>query len=166
MRQNETKDYLELIKEANAIFQKAYPDSILFTAVGRPNSGVAKTAGDLKKWIFNSETKLKGESTAQLIYSADEFGKPTIIGNWIGLEFEPLPQGTIRLPRAIEILNDRGYNQGFSSVALGIPVVERPQPMFWFCVDGETQGVSASTGEFFPDIMPCSENGSMGSPRE
>jgi hypothetical protein len=38
---------------------------------------------------------------------------------------------------------------------MGTPVVPQAQPMFWFCVDGMTQGVSASTGEFFGDLFQC-----------
>ncbi|MDJ0800671.1 MAG: hypothetical protein QNJ51_28340 [Calothrix sp. MO_167.B12] len=154
MVQSGIQGYLELIKKANAIFEKSYPGSILFGATGRPNSGVAMKEEDLKNWTFRALTEIEGK-TAQLTYSDGQFGKPELIGHWVGSSYVPLPQGKIRLPEAIEILNKNGYTQGFSSVSLGTPVVPNPQPMFWFCVNQETQGVSASTGEFFQNLGPC-----------
>jgi hypothetical protein len=38
---------------------------------------------------------------------------------------------------------------------MGTPAELDAQPMFWFCVNGMTQGVSASTGQFFSDLFPC-----------
>lgn len=163
MVQNEKQGYLKLIKQANDIFQKSYPDSILFTAVGRPISGVAKRADELKNWVFKAQTNKTGNSIAQLDYSGGEFGKLTITHNLVGLEYKPLPQGTIRLPAAIKILNSNGYTQGFLNVGLGTPVYKNPQPMFWFCVDEQTQGVSASTGDFFSNLFSCSAGGNVGS---
>ena len=52
-------------------------------------------------------------------------------------------------------MNSKGYTNGFVSAGMGTPVVPQAQPMFWFCCDGMTQGVSASTGEFFPDLFQC-----------
>lgn len=164
MGQDNAKDYLELIKEATTILQKAYPGAVLFTAIGKPPSGVAKTADQLTKWSFRAQ--VGDNKTATLDYADGKFGTPQPSGMWLGLVFVPLPQGTIRLPEAIVILNKQGFTQGFTSVALGTPVVPDPQPMFWFCVDRQTQGVSASTGDFFPYLFPCSSGGSAGALQE
>lgn len=163
MGQDNAKDYLELIKEADEIFQKSFPGAVLFTAIGMPDSGVAKTAEELTKWNFRAQTSNK---TATLGYANGKFGTPVTNGIWLGLEFLPLPQGTIRLPAAIDILDKHGFSQGFTSVALGTPVVPEPQPMFWFCVDRQTMGVSASTGDFFPYLFPCSSGGAAGAMQE
>lgn len=163
MEETQAKNYIELIKEATEIFQKSYPGAILYTATGRPVAGVAKSEDELTEWSYKA---LTDKQTAQLEYSDGKFGQPRIIGPWFGLQFVQLPQGTIRLRKAIEILNDNGYTQGFMNVALGTPVVPDPQPMFWFCVDRETQGVSASTGDFFPNLFPCTPGEGAGSPKE
>lgn len=144
--------YLQLIQQANSIFQQSYPEAFTFTAAGLPASGVAKTADDLKIWIFRATNKTV---TLGLKYANGAFGRPVEIKPEVGLEYIPLPQGTILLPQAISILNQKGYTQGFSSVSLGTPAEFQPQPMFWFCVSGQTQGVSASTGAFFPNLFPC-----------
>ena len=146
-------DYLELIKQANAIFQKQYPGMATYNAIGAPKSGgVAKTVNDLVYWIFWGTDKTV---TAKLIYSNGSFGQPVRVQHPLGIASIPLPQGTIRLEKAILILNSKGYTNGFISAGMGTPVVPQAQPMFWFCVDGNTQGVSASTGDFFPDLFPC-----------
>lgn len=152
MTQQTTQDYLQLISEANAIFQKAFPGAFTFTATGMPASGVAKTEEDLTIWMYLAKSDKGG---AALKYANGEFGQPVPADLPLGLEFVPLPQGKIRLREAIVILNKHGYKQGFGSVSLGTPVYYHPQPMFWFCVDRQTQGVSASTGEFFADLFPC-----------
>jgi hypothetical protein len=138
-------DYLELIEQANAIFQKQFPLMFTYNAIGAPPAGtVAKTADDLVVWIFWG-----------LNYANGSFGEPVTIPHPLGVASIPLPQGTIRLPKAITILNSKGYTNGFVSAGMGTPVVPDAQPMFWFCVNEMTQGVSASTGEFFPDLFPC-----------
>ena len=147
------QNYLQLITEANAVFQKSYPGAFVFTALGMPNSGtLAKTADDLSAWIYLATD---GKLFAQLDYANGAFGTPSQSAGRVGLEYVALPQGTIRLPQAIDILNQNGYTEGFSSVSLGTPVYYQAQPMFWFCVDGQTQGVSASTGEVFRNLFPC-----------
>ncbi len=161
MSQKPQIDYLQLIKEANTIFQKSYPGSILFSAIGSPQAGVAKRADDLTVWIFRSQTQNQG--TAEIKYANGTFSTPTLIGFWTGLEFKPLPQGTIRLDAAIVILNNNGFTQGFSNVGLGTAVVPQAQPMFWFCVNQQTQGVSASTGQFFGNLFPCKAGSTVGS---
>ena len=46
-------DYLELIKQANAIFERQFPLMFTYNAIGAPAGGtVAKSAGDLVMWIF------------------------------------------------------------------------------------------------------------------
>lgn len=153
MAQQATQTYVELINQANSIFQHSYPGAFTFTAVGMPRRGtVAKTADDLTTWIFVAQTD---EGAAELEYENGAFGQPSAITPPVGVEFKPLPQGTILLPAAIDILNQHGYTHGFWSVSLGTPATFQPQPMFWFCVDRQTQGVSASTGEFFPHLFPC-----------
>ncbi len=145
-------DYLELIKQANAIFQKPFPGMAAYNAIGAPQSGVAKTVNDLVYWIFWGTNK---RVTAKLIYANGSFGQPEVVEHPLGVASIPLPQGTIRLEKGIAILNTKGYTNGFVSAGMGTPVVPQAQPMFWFCVDGMTQGVSASTGEFFPDLFQC-----------
>ena len=150
---DQATDYLELIKQANAIFQKQYPGMATYNAIGAPQSGgVAKTVNDLVYWIFWGTDKTV---TAKLIYSNGSFGQPVRVQHPLGIASIPLPQGTIRLEKAITILNSKGYTNGFISAGMGTPVVPQAQPMFWFCVNGSTQGVSASTGDFFPDLFPC-----------
>ncbi len=152
-RLHQLQDYLELINQANAIFQKQFPGMGTYNAIGAPRSGtVAKTPNDLVTWIFWGTNK---RVTAKLQYANGAFGQPETVTPPLGVAMIPLPQGTIRLPQAISILNGKGYTNGFVSVGMATPVVPQAQPMFWFCVDGNTQGVSASTGEFFPDLFPC-----------
>jgi hypothetical protein len=146
-------DYLELIKQANAIFQRQFPLMFTYNALGAPPAGsVAKTANDLVRWIFWGTNK---RVTARLTYANGSFGQPVTIQHPLGVASIPLPQGTILLPKAITILNSKGYTDGFVSAGMGTPVVPQAQPMFWFCVNDMTQGVSASTGEFFPDLYEC-----------
>ena len=124
-----------------------------YNAIGAPPSGtVAKTANDLVTWIFWGTNK---RVTARLMYTNGSFGEPVTVQHPLGVASIPLPQGTIQLPQAITILNNNGYTNGFVSAGMGTPVVPQAQPMFWFCVNGQTQGVSASTGEFFPDLFEC-----------
>jgi hypothetical protein len=158
---NIQNDYLQLIKQANAIFQQQYPGSVLFSAIGSPVSGVAKRADDLTDWTFKAQTR--AGKTAQLDYANGQFGTASIIGVWIGLAAIPLPQGTIPLPIAISILNMNGFAQGFGNVGMGTAATEGAQPMFWFCVNQQTQGVSASTGAFFGNLFPCTAGGTLGS---
>jgi hypothetical protein len=146
-------NYLGLIKKANSIFQNRFPGMITYNAIGAPRSGtVAKTATDLVMWIFFGSNK---RVTAKLTYANGSFGEPVTITHPFGVEVIPLPQGTILLPQAITILNEHGYASGFVTVGMGTPSAQKEQPMFWFCVNGMTQGVSASTGEFFPDLDKC-----------
>jgi hypothetical protein len=153
MYEQAPEDYLQLINQANAIFQKQFPTMFTYNAIGLPRSGtVAKTANDLVSWIFFGTTK---RVTAKLLYSNGSFGQPETITHPLGVASIPLPQGTIRLEKAIAILNSKGYTSGFVSAGMGTPVVPQAQPMFWFCVNNMTQGVSASTGEFFPNLFEC-----------
>jgi hypothetical protein len=152
MTQQTTQDYLQLIAQATTIFQQSYPGAVTFSATGLPDSGVAKTTNDLTTWSFVAKTQ---DGAAELTYTNGAFGKPVLAEVPIGLKFNQLPQGTIQLPQAIRILNDNGYTNGFSSVSLGTPVYLQPQPMFWFCVGRQTQGVSASTGDFSHDLFLC-----------
>lgn len=147
-------DYLQLIAQANVIFQKSFPTMFTYNAVGYPaGGGVAKTESDLTGWLFWGTNK---RVTATLKYANGVFGEPVTVEHPIGVESIPLPQGTIRLPQAITILNQHGYRNGFTSAGMGTPAELQAQPMFWFCVNGMTQGVSASTGEFSPDLFTCS----------
>jgi hypothetical protein len=153
MAEETAVDYLELIKQANAIFQRQFPLMFTYNAIGAPAAGtVAKTATDLVTWIFWGTNK---RVTARLIYTNGSFGQPVTVEHPLGIASIPLPQGTILLPKAITILNSKGYTSGFVTAGMGTPVVPEAQPMFWFCVNGMTQGVSASTGEFFPDLFEC-----------
>lgn len=153
MAEQAPEDYLQLIEQANAVFQKQFPLMVTYNAIGAPKAGtVAKTANDLVVWIFIGTNK---RVTARLTYANGSFGDPVTITPPLGSASIPLPQGTIRLPQAITILNSKGYTSGFMSAGMGTPVVPQAQPMFWFCVNEVTQGVSASTGEFFPDLSPC-----------
>jgi hypothetical protein len=158
-------DYLSLIAKATQIFQASFPDAVLFAATGYPESGVAVRPEDLSKWSFLGTTS--GPNVAEIKYSNGTFSDPVIIGIWVGLvQSDQLPQGTIKLGQAIEILNKNGHPQGFTSIGMGTPVVQDPQPMFWFCVNGQTQGVSAATGEFFEDLFPCNGDSLAGSLRK
>jgi hypothetical protein len=148
-----TDIYVELVSQANAIFQKKYPAMFTFSATGMPASGVAKTEDDLTVWKFNGTDK---NTFAELKYSNGAFGEPFPAKETMGLEYRPLPEGIVTLSQAITILNKNGYTGGFSSVSMGTPVTFEPQPMYWFCVNGHTQGVSARTGDFFPDLFTCS----------
>jgi hypothetical protein len=153
MAQEAPVDYLELIKQANAIFERQFPLMFTYNAIGAPPAGsVAKTANDLVTWIFWGTNK---RVTGKLIYANGSFGQPVTVEHPLGIASIPLPQGTIRLEKAITILNSKGYTSGFVTAGMGTPVVPQAQPMFWFCVNGMTQGVSASTGEFFPDLFEC-----------
>lgn len=153
MAEQAALDYLELIKQANAIFERQFPGMFTYNAIGAPRSGtVAKTAGDLILWIFWGTNK---RVTAKLTCANGTFGQPVVVEHPLGIASIPLPQGTIRLEKAIAILNSKGYTQGFVTAGMGTPVVPQAQPMFWFCVNGQTQGVSASTGEFFPNLFEC-----------
>lgn len=146
-------DYLQLIKQANAIFEKQFPLMFTYNAIGGAPSGkVAKTADDLVVWIFWGTNK---RVTAKLTYANGAFGQPVVVEHPLGIASIPLPQGTIVLPKAIAILNSHGYTSGFVTAGMGTPAELQAQPMFWFCVNGQTQGVSASTGEFFPDLFQC-----------
>ena len=147
------EDYLQLITQANDVFQKQFPLMVTYNAIGAPLAGtVAKSANDLVTWLFWGTNQ---RVTALLRYENGSFGQPETIQHPVGIASIPLPQGTIRLPKAISILNSKGFTNGFVSVGMGTPVVPQAQPMFWFCVNDMTQGVSASTGEFFPDLFPC-----------
>lgn len=146
--------YPQIVQQANEAFQPSLPGGFTFVATGMPASGVATNPSQLVTWIFVATNKT---AFAQLEYANGQFGQPTTIGGWLGIEFIPLPQGTIQLQQAIDILNQNGYTQGFTSVSMGTPVVQNPQPMYWFCANGQTQGVSASTGEFFPNLFPCGQ---------
>jgi hypothetical protein len=146
-------DYLQLIKQADNIFQQQFPLMFTYNAIGAPRTGtVAKTANDLVQWIFWGTNK---RVTAKLSYANGTFGQPVTVQPPLGIAPLPLPQGTILLPKGITILNSHGYTSGFVSVGMATPVVPNAQPMFWFCVHNMTQGVSASTGEFFPDLIAC-----------
>lgn len=151
MSSQTTADYPQLVSQANTIFQQSYPGAFTYTAIATPNSGQATTAADLVNWVFRAKTNDGG---AELTYSNGSFGKPVPIPLPPGLEFVPLPQGTVTLDGAIQVLNDHGYTS-FGSVSMGTPVYLDPQPMFWFCADGQTQGVSARTKEFYPNLFPC-----------
>ena len=153
MTEQAPADYLQLIKQANAIFQQRFPLMVTYNAIGGPPAGtVAKTADDLVVWIFWGTNK---RVTARLTYENGSFGEPVPITPPVGIDFIPLPQGTIQLPQAITILNKNGYTSGFVSAGMGTPAELHAQPMFWFCVNGMTQGVSASTGQFFSDLFTC-----------
>ncbi len=146
-------DYLQLIKQANAVFQQQFPLMVTYNAIGAPRAGsVAKTANDLVLWIFWGTNK---RVTAKLKYANGSFGEPVTITPPLGIDAIALPQGTILLPQAITILNNNGYTSGFVSAGMGTPAELDAQPMFWFCVNEMTQGVSASTGQFFSDLFPC-----------
>jgi hypothetical protein len=146
-------DYLELIKQANAVFEKVFPGMFTYNAIGAPLPGlVAKTVNDLVTWVYWGTNK---RVTAKLIYTNGAFGQPVTVEHPLGIASIPLPQGTIRLEKGIAILNANGYTNGFVTAGMGTPVVPNAQPMFWFCVDNQTQGVSASTGEFFSNLSPC-----------
>jgi hypothetical protein len=149
---NEASPYPQIVEQANQVFQQSLPEGFTFVATGMPQSGVATNASQLVTWMFAATNK---NAFAQLEYANGQFGQPTTIRGWIGLEFVPLPQGTIQLQQAIDILNQEGFTKGFTSVSMGTPEVEDAQPMYWFCVDGQTQGVSASTGEYFPNLFRC-----------
>lgn len=166
MIQETNENYLALIKQATVIFQECYPGSILFTAVGKPASGLARSANDLTNWVFRAQTTHNG--TAALEYSNGKFGAPSIIGQWMGLEYKPLPQGKHIMSEAIAVLNNHCKESlhGFSQVGLGTPAAFNPPPMFWFCVESNTQGVSASTLEFFPNLFPCAPSGTVGELKE
>jgi hypothetical protein len=147
------QDYIDLINQANTVFQKQFPLMVTYNAIGAPLPGlVAKTASDLLVWIFWGTNK---RVTARLTYSNGSFGEPVVVEHPLGVASIPLPQGTIRLPQAITILNNNGYTN-FVSAGMGTPAELNAQPMFWFCVNEMTQGVSASTGQFFPDLFTCS----------
>lgn len=153
MSEQTPDDYLQLIQQANAIFQRQFPGMFTYNAIGAPKSGtVAKSASDLVLWLFWGTTK---RVTAKLWYTRGQFTQPEVVEHPLGVDSIPLPQGTIRLPQAITILNSKGYTDGFISAGMGTPAELQAQPMFWFCVNGMTQGVSASTGEFFPDLFEC-----------
>lgn len=153
MDQQAPGDYLQLIQQANAIFERQFPGMFTYNAIGGPPSGtVAKTADDLVVWIFWGTNK---RVTARLKYANGSFGQPVTVEHPIGIASTPLPQGTIQLPQAITILNNNGYTNGFVSAGMGTPAAFQAQPMFWFCVNQMTQGVSASTGEFFADLFEC-----------
>ena len=48
-----SEDYLELIQQANAVFQKQFPLMVTYNVIGAPPTGtVAKTANDLVVWIL------------------------------------------------------------------------------------------------------------------
>ena len=88
-------DYLELIKQANAVFEQQFPGMFTYNAIGAPLPGlVAKTASDLVTWIFWGTNK---RVTAKLIYSNGSFGQPVTVEHPLGIASIPLPQGTIRL---------------------------------------------------------------------
>jgi hypothetical protein len=153
MTEQAPEGYLDLIKQANAVFQKQFPLMFTYNAIGAPLPGlVAKTANDLVTWIFWGTTK---RVTAKLLYTNGSFGQPETVEHPLGVASIPLPQGTILLPQAITILNKNGYTNGFISAGMGTPAELQAQPMFWFCVNEMTQGVSASTGQFFPDLFQC-----------
>jgi hypothetical protein len=154
-----TPPYPQIVQQANQIFQQSLPGAFTFTATGMPQSGVATSPSQLVTWVFIATTNSGG--FRQLVFENGQFGQPTTIGGWVGVAFTPLPQGTIQLQQAIDILNQKGFTQGFTSVSMGTPVVQNPQPMYWFCVNGQTQGVSASTGEFFPNLFPCRGTGAI-----
>jgi len=147
-----TQTYVTLINEANKIFQTKYPGAFTFTALGMPTSGVAKTEDDLNVWIFQAVFDGGG---AEITCKNGVFGTPIPRTPPLGLKFVPLPQGVYELSQAIQTLNAHGYDS-FGSVSLGSPVYKDPQPMFWFCVNGQTQGVSACTNAFYPNLFSCS----------
>ena len=161
----EVENYLDLIDEAIKIFQKSYPGAILFSVVGTPESGVAKTANDLKNWIYKASISATENKIAQMEFTNGKFGEPKEIGSWIGLMFKQVRKDKVGLDQAIDILNKNGYTEGFSNFSLGTPVVEKPEQMFWFCVDLQTQGVSTSSGKFYENLAQCSPDG-MGSSEE
>lgn len=153
-------NYLELIAEATKLVQKSYPGAILFTATGSPASGVARKAEDLTNWNYKAQPPGTAP-TVQVTYANGKFGPITKVGRWVGVEYKPLPQGKLQLPATINVLNKNGI-QEFSSVSFGTPVVPDAQPMNWFCVNHQTQGVSADTGQFYPNLFPCSAGGVAG----
>jgi len=153
MTEQAPNDYLQLITKANSIFRQQYPGMFTYNAIGAPAPGkVAKTADDLVRWMFWGTND---HATALLKYANGAFGQPTTVQHPVGVASIPLPQGTIPLPQAIAILNQQGYTAGFVSAGMGTPAELEAQPMFWFCVNGQTQGVSASTGQFSPDLFAC-----------
>lgn len=154
-------DYLALIAEATAIIQKSYPGAVVFMAAGTPTSGLAKQASDLTHWTFLGKPA-DSQNSVQLTYANGSFGTPSVKGLWLGLQYKQLPQGTIDLATAIGIYTKHGFTEGFSSASMGTPSARAPQPMFWFCDGSQTQGVSALTGQFFPDLFPCVAGGVVG----
>ena len=148
-----TPDYLSLLAEADKIFKAKWPEAVTFTALGQPVSGVAKSSKDLTEWSFIAETN---SGAAELVYSGGSWGTPSIKGTWIGLQFLPLPQGKLSLDQAIAAISAQGFTEGFSDVSMGTAVYYQAEPMYWFCIDKMTQGISAETGKYYPNLMPCS----------
>lgn len=154
-------DYLTLINEATEIFNKDFGSAVLFAAEGAPENGVAKISSDLTKWLFLAKPEGSND-VMQLNYHDGNFTAPFNIGPWYGLLTNQLPQGTIKLDQAIELLDKYGYTTGFSNVSMGTPVVEKPEPMFWFCVNSQIQGISAKTGQLHRNLFPCQGSGMIG----
>jgi len=148
----QTPDYLTLLAEADKIFKTKWPEAITFSAQGQPETGVAKTSSDLTNWSFLAQTD---EATAELLFENGAWGSPSIVGHWLGLQFLPLPQGTLSLDEGIAALNNAGFTDGFSDVSMGTPVYYEADPMYWFCIERMTQGISAETGKYYPNLMPC-----------
>ena len=146
-----TQSYVTLINEANKIFQQTTPGAFTYTALGMPASGAAKTEDDLTIWIFKA---IYDGGGLEITCKDGVFGKPIQTKPPLGLKFVPLPQGVFDLSQAIQTLNAKGFAT-FGSVSLGTPVYKDPQPMFWFCVNGQTQGVSACTNAFYPNLFSC-----------
>lgn len=149
----QSPDYLTLLAQADKLFKSTWPEAVTFTALGSAAAGLATKANDLTNWSFIAQTN---KGAAELIYANGSFGSPVIKGTWIGLMFDPLPQGKLSLEEAIEAINSQGFTQGFSDVSMGTPVYKDPEPMYWFCIDRMIQGISASTGDYYPNLFPCS----------
>jgi hypothetical protein len=160
-RANMASDYITLIKEATEIFNKDFGSAVLFAAEGAPKDGVAKKSSDLQKWLFLAKPNGSND-VMQLNWEDGNFTAPFNIGPWYGLITEQLPQGTVTLDQAIDILNKQGYTSGFLNCSMGTPVVENPEPMFWFCINAQIQGVSARTGKIYRNLFPCQGYGMIG----
>lgn len=148
---------LALIQQASSLLQARFPGVIVFTAVGRPASGVATQSDQLVLWQFRGNAPGRLD-TVTIEYDAKTgFGPPQQSTPWEGADLVDLIRQVkkLSLDAAIGILNEAGFTQGFSSVSMGTPAAKDPQPMYWFCIDGQTQGVGVNTRQVFRDLFAC-----------
>jgi hypothetical protein len=109
----------ELIDEANALVQAAYPNAVLLEIHGIIPGGSGMNAGDVTMYEFIYGLEYQ---TVVLLWQDEEFSDPELVNDvWLGSFPIPLPL-ELSLENAIEKMREAGYASPFTAMTIRMPV--------------------------------------------